>query len=539
MFKILSRNETDSQGFALPLILIVSTFLMVGGMTMLARTFSAFRGSVRTSQHDRAQGIAETGLAKVVNQLNTTHRYLWVNCYRSDTSTDQFDANSACIDKSASSLGNWGTGANEPVFGAASCTGLDPSNYTATLTTSEDVTEEDDNNNNIKVGDWSVETYTYYGNNYGGGEGVLRVRGRSTNADTSNIFATSTIEQRIQVKAKPCGSGVFSTGGGSSFPGLLAKSISLGNNDILGLGADVYCTECTMTGTVENAIGQNTNGSFVHGDIYRGELQLPPVPEFPPDLLASVEAGAISTSNNKDLIIQAATAPATSFDIYCSTGSQCRNPPELIRGATGLLPMCVSDNNTPPESHCLITDISGNGDLTIITNNGVNPVRLYISGDVRITGNNGLINSDGGPTDVALFGADNTCGYTPNSSNPSSLTTNAEWSVRGNASLSAFIYAPCADVGISGGAQNPTCTGTTVDPNTDALTGGRVDCIDGDINGAVWAGEWDGSNSTNAEITVPANMGSQLANAFGQDFNIGATDFVGVGIKDWKSFQSF
>ena len=29
----------------------------------------------------QAQEIAETGMAKVINQLNTSHRYLWLNCH--------------------------------------------------------------------------------------------------------------------------------------------------------------------------------------------------------------------------------------------------------------------------------------------------------------------------------------------------------------------------------------------------------------------------------------------------------------------------
>ena len=524
-------------GFALPLILIVGTFLMVGGMTMLARTFGAFRGSIRTTQHNRAQEIAESGLARVINQLNTDKRYLWVNCHRHDLTTDPFDADSACSDKTATSLGSWGTGANAPVFGAASCAGLNPSTYTATLTTADDITELDELGNNVKVGDWRVETYTYYGNNYDGGEGVLRVKGRRTNADASKVFATSTIEQRIQVRAKPCGSSVNSSSGGTSFPGLLAKTMTLGQTDVLGFGADVYCTECPTSGTEADATGQsNSGGSIVHGDIYRGELQLPPVPEFPPDLLSAVEAGAIVTTT-QNVTIEAATTAGKSFDIYCDSGALCNPVHQRVRNAGATKPMCVSDFKTPPESHCLISNISGNGNITIITNNGANPVRLYIRGQISGNGT-GRITSDGGPTDVALFGTDNTCG---NTTSRGIQTFNATWQISGAASLSAFIYAPCARVGINGGAQSPTCTGTDApaNPNSDPLTGGRVDCTNGDLNGAVWGSVWDGSSSTNAEITVPANMGTSLASAFGQDFNIGSTDFVGIGVKDWRSFQSF
>lgn len=37
-----------------------------------------------------------------------------------------------------------------------------------------------------------------------------------------------------------------------------------------------------------------------------------------------------------------------------------------------------------------------------------------------------------------------------------------------------------------------------------------------DLRGAVWAKQWDGSSSNNAEIEVPNNIGENL----GSDFNV-------------------
>ena len=64
-----------------------------------------------------------------------------------------------------------------------------------------------------------------------------------------------------------------------------------------------------------------------------------------------------------------------------------------------------------------------------------------------------------------------------------------------------------------------------------------VDCTGGDIDGAVWIGIWDGSSSNTAEITVPDKMAEDLVAAFGSGFNVGPSDYVGVGVKDWKSFR--
>ena len=533
-FKSLPKQ---SEGFALPLIVIVGMFLMVGGMAMLTRTFGAFRGSIRSSQHNQAQEIAETGMAKVINQLNTTHRYLWLNCHRHDLNTPAFDPASSCKDKSATSLGNWGTGGTAPSLNAATCSPLNPNTYASTITKDGIVTAQEDSID-VRIGDWRVESYTYFGNNFDGGEGLLRVSGRMTSEDGAKELATATIEQRLQVRGKPCGAAVNSTAARSSVPGLLAKTMDLGNNDVLGLGADVYCTECDTTGTNAAALGQSS-GSQVHGDIFRGEIQMPPVPQFPAHLINAVEEGAIVTTT-ENVTIQAATTANTSFDIYCDSGALCSNPPEIVRDLGATRPMCVSDSQTPPVSHCLISSITGNGDITINTNGGTNPVRLYISGHIVSTGT-GKITSDGGPTDVAMFSTENTCG---NSVSRGIRNFNRSWDISGASSLSAFIYAPCAKVGINGGAQTPSCTSSPgapapPNPNSSALSGGRVDCNSGDINGAVWASVWDGSNSTNAEITVPANMATLLVQAFGAEFGVGTSDFVGIGIKDWSSFRAF
>ena len=530
----LTQAPTKSHGFALPLIVIAGMFLMVGGMAMMVRTFGAFRGSIRSSQQIQAQEIAETGMAKVINQLNTTHRYLWLNCHRHDLTTPAFDPASSCENTTATSLGNWGAGGTVPSFPAATCSQLAPDTYAKKIIRNEIVTEKD-NSNDVRIGDWRLDSYTYFGNNLDGGEGLLRVTGRMTNADGTQILANATIEQRVQVRGKPCGAATNSTAVRRSVPGLLARTLDLGNNDVLGLGADVYCTGCATTGTIASALSQS-RGSQVHGDIFRGEIQMPPVPQFPAHLIRAVEEGSIDTTT-KNVTIQAATTANTSFDIYCDSGAQCRNRHDIVRDPRVMKPMCVSDNQTPPVSHCLVSSIKGNGVITINTNGGSNPVRLYISGDIKSNGT-GRIISDGGPIDVAMFSTDKTC------SNSRSRGTPTSWEISGVSSLSAFVYAPCATVGISGGAQTPSCTSSSgarapSDPNTTPLSSGRVDCNSGDINGAVWASAWKGSSSTNAEITVPANMAKLLVKAFGKEFNIGANDFVGVGVKDWASYRAF
>jgi len=52
----------------------------------------------------------------------------------------------------------------------------------------------------------------------------------------------------------------------------------------------------------------------------------------------------------------------------------------------------------------------------------------------------------------------------------------------------------------------------------------------GDITGAVWVKTWDGSNSNNADIVVPDNMGELL----GEDFNIEAKIYRTGSSTQWQ-----
>jgi hypothetical protein len=96
----------------------------------------------------------------------------------------------------------------------------------------------------------------------------------------------------------------------------------------------------------------------------------------------------------------------------------------------------------------------------------------------------------GSPERFRIYGnpADNDNG------NDQSFTLNG-----GSSTTNLFIYAPDATVAINGGSSNP------------------------DISGAVWVKTWDGSNSNNAEISVPSNMGSLLGTGLRATFRSAAT----------------
>lgn len=489
---------------------MIGMIMMVGGFAMMARTFGAFRGSIRTSQFNQAQEIAERGISEVINQLNSDYRYLWVNCYRRTSSTTYAGGNNC------NSVGEWGYSSQPraeahlslPSFLTANCSNApsdqnEQKGYAAQVTKSADVSTASG-----PSGTWTLESYSFLGSQIDGGSGILRVIGERKSSDGA-ILATATIEQEINVRSKSCGARINNDSLASNFPGLLGRSITLGNNDIRGqTSANVFCTGCTITTPL------NTSGSIIDGQTYFGALQLPPVPIFPPSLLSSVSSGTLDAQSGKHITIAPPNSPLRQFSPTYPDGSAVPS--------SGTAPMCVTDNQNPPIAHCLIDAIDLKGNTNIVTNSSTNQIRLYVNGDIDSAGNGDIVNN-GDSADLAIFSTRTSC--------TSATLGTQTFMFRGGSSTKAFIYAPCTTVGIKGGGgTTSTCPNAMPSPPS-------VTCTGGDIDGAVWTGIWDGSNSNVAEITVPNTMSSDLVAVFGSGFSVGPSDYVGVGVKNWRSFR--
>ena len=65
-------------GFILPLILVVSLLLGAGMMAMAARAWLSTTGSIRQSQGRQAKEIAEAGMARIIEELNSNYAYLLI-----------------------------------------------------------------------------------------------------------------------------------------------------------------------------------------------------------------------------------------------------------------------------------------------------------------------------------------------------------------------------------------------------------------------------------------------------------------------------
>jgi len=126
----------------------------------------------------------------------------------------------------------------------------------------------------------------------------------------------------------------------------------------------------------------------------------------------------------------------------------------------------VNSEQTITAGNHTVGSITLNGNETLTIDSSGGPVNLYISGDINISGN-ASIEHGGGAHDFRIYGKpDDGDGETDQTFTISG----------GSSAVNTFIYAPDATVEINGGASTP------------------------DLRGAVWAKQWDGSSSNNAEL---------------------------------------
>ena len=456
----------------------------------------------------------------MLQQLNSPrYRYLWVNCHRIDQS-ESFDPNSSC---GQTNVGGWNNTEKDLIFNGSNCAAEEPTRYTNDLILAETISP---NSTSAKAnrGNWTLEKYTFFGSPLTGGRGVIQVRGTRTNSSGA-VISSTVIQHHVQVLSKPCQKKITDTFDTNDFPGLLGRSVNLGNNDVIGANdsgvgvANVYCTGCSNINQI-----QRNQQSVVDGKLLAGNLQLPPVPIFPEHLRSSVSAGTIESVDQEKIQIAPPDAVHTAFDPICT---DCIDR-SFIR--TGDRPMCVTDGDKI--AHCLINEINleGEENLLIDTKNGAQPVRIYLHGDLTASGQSDIVNN-GGPTDLAIFSTRTNC----------SAISNQQLTLSDRTTTRAFIFAPCATVGIKGGATDATCQapngGAAISFDNQTKSDPPLPCQEGDFEGAIWVGAWNGEEGNNAEITVPSDMADKLINAFGNEFSIGTSDFVGIGVTDWRSYQ--
>lgn len=472
--KTKTANNKSQTGFILPIIIIVGLIIGAGLMALSARTFSGLIGSIRQGQSREAREFAESGMAIILKELNRYYPYLLIEdcAITSRTGTPYCDG-WADVDAG----GNF-------TYRTSICPRSDapPQNIFPKLAAS--IPGE--------RGRYRLLSYDFSGDQHQGGFARLQVMGERVLSDGS-IRATAFINQEVAIRPKNCNVPVGQASEVSGFPGLLGESIDLGNNDVEGsVNGNVLCTRCNPNISqqqLEAEMGILNNG-IVEGNLFGGQIAMPPVPSYPSGsgVNPSAEVSAISGS--------------LTLEAGASNGGRCHTVTTEITSDSGNTesPVIRTINIT----HCKVSSINltGNNTLTINTSQD-NQVRLYVSGDINIAGNTSLSHT-GNSADLAIFGNPRT--------SSSSCTQNVVIGGGGTA-LNMFLYMPDACIGINGGSGSP------------------------DIYGAVWGREYNRSNSNNAEIVVPDDMGSLVWQNFGAGFDLGIREYAALGVTDWSLVQ--
>lgn len=338
------KTKRAQDGFILPLVLIISLIIGTGLIALAARSWLSLSGSIRQSQSRQAREIAEAGLARIIESLNSDYSYLLIKDLN-DWGSDSYTS-SICKNSQSGSPAKSGAIGNE--------------------------------------GRYTLVTYDFQGSPFYGGKATIRMRGERL-LGGNKVAATAIVDQTLEIKPKSCTTSFGEPTVTSGFPGLLGQSIILGNNDIFGkLSGNVLCLQCYSGSDFENLtraqqesyIQMNKNGS-VAGQIFLGPIDLPPVPEPPPSL-------SFGTPTN--------ITTSTTFTAGSNTGA-CRTE---IRVAS------------PPITHCVVNSIelkSKNEILTVDTTNG--DVRIYVRGDQAIFTGGAAINhipANAPASSLGLFG---------------------------------------------------------------------------------------------------------------------------------------
>jgi len=363
-------TQNNDNGFILPLVLIISLIISTGLMAPPARSWLGLNGSIRQSQSRQAREIAEAGLARLIESLNSDYSYLLIK-----------------------DLGDWG----DQSYTSSICTNSQIGSPSTTGTIGSD-------------GRYTLVDYDFQGSPFYGGKAMIRMRGERLRGSNS-VAATAIVDQTLEIKPKSCTTSFGEPTVTSGFPGLLGQTIVLGNNDIFGrLSGNVLCLQCYSGTNYENLtrsqqesyIQMNNNGS-VAGQIFLGPIDLPPVPE-PPASLSFDTADNITTST----LLTAGT----------NTGP-CR---------------VESRGSGTPITHCVVNSIelkSKNEILTVDTTAG--EVRIYVRGPLlTLTGGAAIrhIPANAPASSLGLFGRP----IDPTDSYPDQIvrlagasTTNALW----------------------------------------------------------------------------------------------------------------
>lgn len=517
------RNR--EKGFVLPIALGLGLIMILVAMMMINR--SKVDQTTASSEKSTARSLAaaETGVNRVLAMLNTPG-YGYLLKRTQDALGKSGSAEQGWVNPNGTSTACGGSGGNYTPAVSTIAVTSNPSFLPSTGVFTQftaDWTGSTSFNDTGRFVPQVIETGTnksefeiiYYRYNSASQTGTLVVEGRDgfdrVQSAGEQVKGVTQLVVTVNLGEKPLP---------VSFPGLYAGNIvNLGNNDVLSQTAgsetaNVICTSCTVPAgaTCVNgmlsradaltAIGAQSN-AVVDGQIYVADPTMPGIPSLsgplipivtdPQNTTATVQPSATQTPLYLGDLSGNVTLPRT--------GDQPRTT--TITNSSG------ASQNVTVYDYVVESASIGNNTFTVNhPGNTTSVVRIYLRGDMSFSGGGGLVHncptSNPSPCPQLL----NIFGIGPNSPQQT-LTLSG-----GSTAPDVFIYVPNGTVGINGGSSSP------------------------DFRGAVWAKNWDGSSSNNAEIQVPDDMPSLLGSTLGFTYQSSGLSVIrSTGIVSWQRQQ--
>lgn len=503
------RLNSSHQGFVLPVVIVIGFVLMIGGLSQMSRGFAHLIAARRQGSSETAKAVADSGMAIILKTLNIEYPYLLTTDCELKLNLEAPDElkdipiceewHEEDQDLTAQSFGSFN-------FRTSTCPGRTHPPSTIFRKLSQNTPNQ--------TGHFQLISYRFTGDANQGGVASIKVKG--VDKTHKKIQGISYLQQEVNIVPKNCNLH-------SGFPGILGEAVLLHKADVdgedeLDINGNVLCLDCPAHSTKDELAEQmgvdKASNLFDNRDkLFGGIIAMPKVPTFPDQAIA--KEAEINETNSARLLI----------DLH-DQGSCWLDEEKLI-------------------THCKIANITLSGSDELVMNtkalhckefgqdsdqckkNG--HVRLYVSGDITLSGQSRIINVDCDdvtlsacqdetllhPADMGIFGPPNTDTTETDPFDDSACNGRQDVVLNGSAQggTNAFIFMPDACVRVNGGSGRP------------------------DFHGAVWSYKFEPSNSLNIDVQVPDDMGNRLYRLFGSDFALAIREFSARGVNRWSQVQ--